>query len=80
VLGGFSHDTDEGGFGPYHREGGGDIIWEIGSGYFGCRTSEGHFDSRKFKEAASNDQIKMVEIKLSQGAKPATVAFFPRPR
>ena len=53
ALGGFAHDTGEGGFSPYNREGGGDIIWEIGSGYFGCRTPEGQFDPRKFREAAA---------------------------
>ena len=77
ALGGFAHDTGEGGFSPYHREGGGDIIWEIGSGYFGCRTPEGQFDPRKFREAAASDQIRMIEIKLSQGAKPGHGGVLP---
>jgi len=77
ALGGFAHDTGEGGFSPYHREGGGDIIWEIGSGYFGCRTADGRFDPEKFRAAAANDQIKMIEIKLSQGAKPGHGGVLP---
>lgn len=67
--GGFYHDTGEGGFSPYHREHGGDIVWEIGSGYFGARTPDGHFPSDMFAETTSSSQIKMVELKLSQGAK-----------
>src|SRR5271165_6958563 len=77
ALGGFAHDTGEGGYSPYHREGGGDIIWEIGSGYFGCRTADGRFDPEKFRAAAANDQIKMIEIKLSQGAKPGHGGVLP---
>jgi glutamate synthase domain-containing protein 2 len=77
ALGGFAHDTGEGGFSPYHREGGGDVIWEIGSGYFGCRTAEGAFDPAAFAAAAANDQIKMIEIKLSQGAKPGHGGVLP---
>ncbi len=77
ALGGFAHDTGEGGFSPYHREGGGDIVWEIGSGYFGCRTPNGRFDPERFREAAANDQIKMIEIKLSQGAKPGHGGVLP---
>jgi len=76
-LGGFAQDTGEGGFSPYHREGGGDIIWELGSGYFGCRTKEGRFDPEKFADAAQNEQIKMIEIKLSQGAKPGHGGVLP---
>ena len=76
-LGGFAHDTGEGGYSPYHREGGGDIIWEIGSGYFGCRRSDGGFDPDKFAAASANPQIKMVEIKLSQGAKPGHGGVLP---
>src|SRR3977135_2763428 len=67
--GGFAHDTGEGGFSPYHRENGGDIIWEIGSGYFGCRNRDGSFDPELFAKVACEDQIKMVELKVSQGAK-----------
>ena len=77
ALGGFAHDTGEGGFSPYHREGGGDVIWEIGSGYFGCRTADGAFDPGAFAAAAANDQIKMIEIKLSQGAKPGHGGVLP---
>src|ERR1041385_2527418 len=68
-LGGSAHDTGEGGYSPYHRENGGDIIWEIGSGYFGCRNSDGTFNRDKFAESARLPQVKMVELKLSQGAK-----------
>jgi glutamate synthase domain-containing protein 2 len=76
-IGGFMHDTGEGGFSPYHAEKGGDIVWEIGSGYFGCRTPEGVFSPEKFTEAAKNPQIKMIEIKLSQGAKPGHGGVLP---
>jgi glutamate synthase domain-containing protein 2 len=76
-LGGFAHDTGEGGFSPYHREGGGDVIWEVASGYFGCRRSDGGFDPDKFAAAAANPQIKMIEIKLSQGAKPGHGGVLP---
>src|SRR3984957_15413730 len=75
--GGFAHDTGEGGFSPYHRENGGDIIWEIGSGYFGCRNPDGVFNPEKFAEVAANPQIKMIEIKLSQGAKPGHGGVLP---
>ena len=77
ALGGFAHDTGEGGYSPYHREGGGDVIWEIGSGYFGCRTLDGRFDPDKFSATAANEQIKMIEIKLSQGAKPGHGGVLP---
>ena len=76
-LGGFAHDTGEGGFSPYHAEGGGDVIWEIGSGYFGCRTRDGVFDPEAFKAVATLPQIKMIEIKLSQGAKPGHGGVLP---
>jgi glutamate synthase domain-containing protein 2 len=75
--GGFAHDTGEGGFSPYHKEKGGDIIWEIGSGYFGCRTPQGAFDGEKFAAVAATEQIKMIEIKLSQGAKPGHGGVLP---
>jgi glutamate synthase domain-containing protein 2 len=77
ALGGFAHDTGEGGYSPYHREGGGDVIWEIGSGYFGCRRPDGGFDPERFAAAAANEQIKMIEIKLSQGAKPGHGGVLP---
>ncbi|MFT6446940.1 Glutamate synthase domain-containing protein 2 [Sulfitobacter pontiacus] len=76
-MGRFAHDTGEGGISRYHREGGGDLIYEIGSGYFGCRTEDGQFDPDKFKEQAANDQIKMIELKLSQGAKPGHGGMLP---
>ena len=75
--GGFAHDTGEGGFSPYHAEGGGDVIWELGSGYFGCRTLEGMFSEEKFAATATRDQIKMIEIKMSQGAKPGHGGVLP---
>ncbi len=75
--GGFAQDTGEGGLSPYHRAGGGDIIWEIGSGYFGCRNDDGTFSSEKFAATAGLDQVKMVELKLSQGAKPGHGGVLP---
>jgi glutamate synthase domain-containing protein 2 len=75
--GGFYHDTGEGGVSPYHREFGGDLVWEIGSGYFGARAADGGFDAGKFAEMASDPQIKMVELKLSQGAKPGHGGVLP---
>ncbi|MEY9365878.1 glutamate synthase domain-containing protein 2 [Bradyrhizobium diazoefficiens] len=75
--GGFAHDTGEGGFSPYHAEMGGDIIWEIGSGYFGCRHLDGSFDPEAFARVAGQDQIKMVELKISQGAKPGHGGVLP---
>ena len=76
-LGGFAHDTGEGSVSPYHKEFGGDLIWEIGSGYFGCRTKDGVFSPEKFAEIAADPQIKMIEIKLSQGAKPGHGGVLP---
>jgi glutamate synthase domain-containing protein 2 len=67
--GGFYHDTGEGGVSPYHRKNGGDLVWEVGTGYFGCRNDEGTFDPGLFRETSALEQIKMVEIKVSQGAK-----------
>ncbi|MBX9945388.1 MAG: FMN-binding glutamate synthase family protein [Reyranella sp.] len=78
--GGFAHDTGEGGYSPYHREGGGDIIWEIGSGYFGARNPDGTFSPEKFAAGAANEQVKMVELKLSQGAKPGHGGVLPAPK
>jgi glutamate synthase domain-containing protein 2 len=75
--GNFAHDTGEGGYSPHHRENGGDIIWEIGSGYFSCRNADGSFCAEKFEENAKSDQIKMVELKLSQGAKPGHGGVLP---
>ena len=79
-LGGFYHDTGEGGYSPYHREGGGDIVWEIGSGYFGARNDDGTFSPERFAEGATNPQVKMVELKLSQGAKPGHGGVLPAPK
>jgi glutamate synthase domain-containing protein 2 len=73
----FAHDTGEGGVSPHHRAMGGDLIWEIGSGYFGCRTLNGAFSPEAFAEKAKDDQIKMIEIKLSQGAKPGHGGVLP---
>ena len=77
ALGGFAHDTGEGGISRYHRAHGGDLIWEIGSGYFGCQDRNGHFDPARFADQAKNDQVKMVEVKLSQGAKPGHGGMLP---
>ena len=68
--GGFAHNTGEGSLSKYHEKGGGDIIWQISTGYFGCRTQDGRFDENLFAEKANLPQVKMIEIKLSQGAKP----------
>jgi len=76
-LGGFAQDTGEGGISAYHRAHGGDLVWEIGSGYFGCRTSEGRFDPDRFAASARSAQVKMVEVKLSQGAKPGHGGILP---
>lgn len=76
-LGGFAHNTGEGGISSYHLEGGGDIIWQIGTGYFGCRDKDGRFSDELFSESVSHPNIKMVEIKLSQGAKPGHGGILP---
>ena len=75
--GGFAHNTGEGGVSPHHLTGGGDLIWQIGTAYFGCRTAEGTFDPGKFHELATLPEVKMVEIKLSQGAKPGHGGLLP---
>lgn len=75
--GSFAHNTGEGGVSPYHLQNGGDLIWQIGTGYFGCRNSEGGFDADKFTLLAKTPQIKMIEIKLSQGAKPGHGGILP---
>jgi len=76
-LGGFAHNTGEGGISPYHLEHNGDLIWQIGGGYFGCRHQDGQFNAEQFKEKANHPNIKMVEIKLSQGAKPGHGGILP---
>ncbi len=76
-IGGFAHNSGEGGLSPYHLKYGGDLIWQIGTGYFGCRTSIGGFDETLFKQKASQNVVKMIEIKLSQGAKPGHGGILP---
>lgn len=76
ARGGFAHDTGEGGISPYHLRGG-DLIWEIGSGYFGCRDADGNFDAAKFAEKAAMPAVKAVSVKLSQGAKPGLGGVLP---
>ncbi len=75
--GDFAHNTGEGGISPYHLEHGGDLIWQIGTGYFGCRTHDGGFCPDTFAEKATMDNVKMIEIKLSQGAKPGHGGILP---
>lgn len=75
--GGFAHTTGEGSISRFHRAGGGDLVWQIGSGYFGCRNSDGSFNAEKFAENAASDQVKMIELKLSQGAKPGHGGILP---
>ena len=79
-LGSFAHDTGEGSISQYHRQHGGDLIWEIGSGYFGCRNDDGSFSPERFVANATNPQVKMVEIKISQGAKPGHGGVLPGPK
>jgi glutamate synthase domain-containing protein 2 len=76
----FAHDTGEGSISTYHREHGGDLIWEIGSGYFGCRDAQGRFDTDRFIENACTEQVRMIEVKLSQGAKPGHGGMLPGPK
>lgn len=76
-MGNFYHDTGEGSISRYHREPGGDLVWEIGSGYFGCRNKDGTFNADMFRENAAQDQVKMIELKLSQGAKPGHGGILP---
>ncbi|MFG6439932.1 FMN-binding glutamate synthase family protein [Roseateles sp. LKC17W] len=78
--GGFAHDTGEGSISSYHRQHGGDLIWEIGSGYFGCRNDDGSFSPERFEAAARDPQVKMIELKLSQGAKPGHGGVLPGPK
>ena len=76
-FGEFAHNTGEGGLSPYHLEKGGDIIWQIGTGYFGCRNQDGSFSEESFAEKSCLDVVKMIEIKLSQGAKPGHGGILP---
>lgn len=77
ATGGFAHTTGEGSISRFHKIHKGDLIWQIGSGYFGCRDEKGSFDAKKFEVSANNDQVKMIEIKLSQGAKPGHGGILP---
>jgi glutamate synthase domain-containing protein 2 len=79
-LGNFAHDTGEGGISRYHLEHGGDLIWNIGSGYFGCNDGKGNFSEEEFARRARGDTVKMIEIKLSQGAKPGHGGILPGPK
>ncbi len=76
-LGGFAHNTGEGGVSPYHLKYGGDLIWQIGTGYFGCRAQDGGFDVDLFRDTASQQSVRMIEVKLSQGAKPGHGGILP---
>lgn len=78
--GGFAHDTGEGSISQHHRVHGGDLIWEIGSGYFGCRDEAGRFSDERFAQNALDPQVKMIELKLSQGAKPGHGGVLPGPK
>ena len=78
--GGFAHDTGEGSISQHHRVHGGDLVWEIGSGYFGCRNDDGTFNAEKFAANARDPQVRMIEIKLSQGAKPGHGGVLPGPK
>jgi glutamate synthase domain-containing protein 2 len=78
--GGFAHDTGEGSISKYHQVNGGDLIWEIGSGYFGCRHEDGTFNETLFAASAQQPQVKMIELKLSQGAKPGHGGVLPGPK
>ena len=79
-MGGFAHDTGEGSISDHHRSHGGDLIWEIGSGYFGCRNDDGTFNAERFAANAVDPQVKLIEIKLSQGAKPGHGGILPGPK
>lgn len=75
--GGYAQSTGEGGISRYHREAGADLVWQVGTGYFGCRAPDGGFDADAFRKNATDDQVKMIEIKLSQGAKPGHGGILP---
>lgn len=76
-IGGFYHNTGEGGLTDYHLRGGGDVVWQIGTAYFGCRHPDGRFNPEAFSQKARHPQVKMIEIKLSQGAKPGHGGMLP---
>ena len=75
--GNFAHNTGEGGISPYHLEHNGDLIWQIGTGYFGCRANDGNFCADSYRDNVSIDTVRMVELKLSQGAKPGHGGILP---
>ncbi|MCL4128200.1 UNVERIFIED_CONTAM: hypothetical protein GTU68_007711 [Idotea baltica] len=77
AIGGFAHNTGEGGISPYHDKYNGDLIYQVGTGYFGCRADDGNFSPELFKERTANDNVKMIELKLSQGAKPGHGGILP---
>jgi len=79
-MGGFAHDTGEGSISAHHRVHGGDLIWEIGSGYFGCRNDDGTFSEERFVANATDPQVKLIELKMSQGAKPGHGGILPGPK
>lgn len=76
-IGGFAHNTGEGGISTYHAKGGGDLIWQIGTGYFGARDDDGNFDVEKYRANATRPEVKMIELKISQGAKPGHGGILP---
>jgi glutamate synthase domain-containing protein 2 len=76
-IGGFAHNTGEGGISPHHTKNGGDIIWQVGTGYFGARNEEGYFSGEAFQKNALRPEVKMIELKLSQGAKPGHGGILP---
>jgi glutamate synthase domain-containing protein 2 len=76
-TGGFAHNTGEGSVSPHHLKYGGDLIWQIGTGYFGCRDASGHFCEKRFQDRAASESVRMIEIKLSQGAKPGHGGILP---
>jgi glutamate synthase domain-containing protein 2 len=76
-IGSFAHNTGEGGISPYHLKHGGDIIWQVGTGYFGARDEDGKFSPEAFRKNATRPEVKMIEIKLSQGAKPGHGGILP---
>ncbi|MCB0634172.1 MAG: FMN-binding glutamate synthase family protein [Lewinella sp.] len=76
-IGGFAHNTGEGGISPYHQAQGGDLIYQVGTGYFGCRAADGGFSPELFAERTASPQVKMIELKLSQGAKPGHGGILP---
>lgn len=77
-MGNFYHNTGEGGLSSYHLQEGGDLVWNIGTGYFSCRDADGHFSYEEYSKRAKLDKIKMIEIKFSQGAKPGHGGILPQ--